>query len=179
MLAKILANPGGMLIMDEPTNDLDMETLELLEERLVNYDGTVLLVSHDRVFLDNVVTSVLVFSGQGIINEYVGGYSDWLKYQTSLEKAAKKDFDNKTQALDTAKQNKQKLSYKEQKELQQLPELIEQQESRQAELNTLMASPDFYQQDKKDIDDILEELKKLNVELEQTYLRWEELDEMS
>ena len=179
LLAHLFTKPANLIVMDEPTNDLDMETLELLEERLVSYDGTVLLVSHDRVFLDNVVTSVLVFSGQGIINEYVGGYSDWLKYQTSLVKAGKKESANKSQTAETVKPKKKKLSYKEQRELEQLPEFIEQQETRQAELNREINSPDFYRQDKDEIARVLEELKKLDAQLEQTYQRWDNLEAMN
>ncbi len=122
--------------MDEPTNDLDMETLELLEEKLTDYDGTLLIVSHDRAFLDNVVTSVLVFEGAGVINEYVGGYSDWLAYTQAraqqLAQATKQAAQRATTKTAEPLANttkKKKLSYKEQQGLQQLPAVIEQLEA--------------------------------------------------
>jgi len=170
-----------LLVMDEPTNDLDLETLELLEEKLVNYDGTLLLVSHDRAFLDNVVTSVFVLDGSGRVEEYVGGYSDWLDQRPAPEakaQPAKKAPEKpKTEPAQPAK--KKKLSYKEQQELSQLPERIEQLESRQAELNALMNLPEFYKNDQPTIAKTLDELNQTVASLEEAYRRWDELEEMA
>lgn len=179
LLAKLFTKTANLIIMDEPTNDLDMETLELLEERLVEYKGTLLIVSHDRVFLDNVVTSVIVFEGHGQVSEYVGGYSDWLAYnqaqakqQAKANKISKAEIKQVTETVT----KKKKLSYKEQKELTELPVLIEGLESKQVEINQQIAMPEFYQQDQKKINLVLEELAKINTDLEQAYARWDELE---
>ena len=183
LLAKLFTKTANLIIMDEPTNDLDMETLELLEERLVEYTGTLLIVSHDRVFLDNVVTSVIVFEGNGVVSEYVGGYSDWLAYsQAQIKEQAKA---NKKQAKaeksltaeETSK--KKKLSYKEQKELTELPATIEALESKQQELNAQIALPEFYQQEQSAINSVLEELAQVGTDLEQAYARWDELEALA
>jgi ATP-binding cassette subfamily F protein uup len=178
LLAKLFIKPANLLVMDEPTNDLDLETLELLEDLLVHYDGTLLLVSHDRVFLDNVVTSVMVFEGKGIINEYVGGYSDWQTYcaqQTKLSLA--NDTVAKTTDKFGVKNTKlKKLSYKETLELKQLPNQIEKLESQQTELNQLINAPDFYRQNQKEVSKVLEELKNIESDLVQAYGRWDELE---
>jgi len=175
LLARLFTRPANLIIMDEPTNDLDIETLELLEEKLVNYDGTLLLVSHDRAFLDNVVTSVLVFEGEGKISEYVGGHSDWLRLRKAAEseQSQKKPADEK-KLKKTVK--KKKLSYKDQRELDQLPELIEQLDARQVALNVQINAPDFYKQEQEKINLVLTELKELESELEQAYQRWDELE---
>ena len=179
LLARLFSQPCNLLIMDEPTNDLDMETLELLEELLGVFEGTLILVSHDRDFIDNVVTSTLVFEGDGRIAEYVGGYSDWLAYtqarnkESSAALAATKAV--KTQPAAAATQ-KRKLSFKEQKELETLPGQIEAMEARQAELNALVNAPDFYRQEQGQVNVILGELKTLEGSLEQAYARWSELD---
>jgi ATP-binding cassette subfamily F protein uup len=117
LLARLFARPSNLLVMDEPTNDLDAETLELLEEMVANYAGTLLLVSHDRAFLDNVVTSTLVFEGGGAVNEYVGGYSDWLQQRrTAAAKPRAAASPGKVAS------SKRRLSYKEQRELEALPD---------------------------------------------------------
>nr|WP_221894433.1 ATP-binding cassette domain-containing protein [Bathymodiolus japonicus methanotrophic gill symbiont]GFO71349.1 ABC transport system&\ len=182
LLAKLFTKTANLIIMDEPTNDLDMETLELLEERLVEYKGTLLIVSHDRVFLDNVVTSVIVFEGHGQVSEYIGGYSDWLAYnqaqakqQAKANKISKAD---KKQPPETATKKK-KLSYKEQKELTELPVVIEDLESNQVEINQQIAMPEFYQQDQQKINLVLEGLAKINTDLEQAYARWDELEALA
>ncbi len=178
LLARLFTRPANLIIMDEPTNDLDIETLELLEEKLVNYDGTLLLVSHDRAFLDNVVTSVLVFEGDGKISEYVGGHADWLRQSkvAETEKLQKKPaLDKKTKG--PAK--KKKLSYKDQRELEQLPELIEQLDAKQADLNEKINAPDFYKQEQDKINLILTEFKENEAELEQAYQRWDELEALA
>ena len=180
LLARLFTRPANLIIMDEPTNDLDLETLELLEHRLVTYEGTLLLVSHDRTFLDNVVTSVFVFEGDGIIKEYVGGYSDWLQQnsqeqaQKNTEKTAKATQQNKP-----AKTGKNKLSYKEQRELEQLPELIEALDNKQSELNEQINALDFYRQEQEIVAKTLEELAQTDTELEQAYQRWDELEALA
>ncbi len=188
LLARLFTKPANLIIMDEPTNDLDLETLELLEEKLVDYEGTLLIVSHDRVFLDNVVTSVLVFEGQGVVNEYVGGYSDWLTYteETAKQRNAEARTSSKPATpVATAANNsvaapkKKKLSFKEQQELQQLPALIEQLEAEQAELNANVSDPAFYRQDPAIVAEKLEQVRQLVEKLEQTYNRWNELDALA
>ncbi len=178
LLARLFTRPANLIIMDEPTNDLDIETLELLEEKLVNYDGTLLLVSHDRAFLDNVVTSVLVFEGEGKISEYVGGHADWVRHcmKAATEKPEKKSVaDKKPKA--TAR--KKKLSYKDQRELEKLPEFIEKLDARQAALNEKINAPDFYKQEQDKINLVLTELKEIEAELEQAYQRWDELEALA
>jgi len=123
LLARLFIQPANLLVLDEPTNDLDVETLELLEELLCNYDGTLILVSHDRTFLDNVVTSTLAFEGDGVINEYVGGYEDWLRQSKKTEV---KNEIKPAQVKETKKEkSKTKLTYKDQRELDNLPQKIE------------------------------------------------------
>ena len=175
LLARLFIQPANLLVLDEPTNDLDVETLELLEELLCNYDGTLILVSHDRTFLDNVVTSTLAFEGDGQVNEYVGGYEDWLRQsrQVNTSSTAKKTEKKETKS----KKKKTKLSYKDQFELDTLPQNIEKLEAEQEQLQNQIAEPDFYQQEKKDIDKVLTRLSELEKELETTYARWEELSD--
>ena len=173
LLTKLFARPSNLLVLDEPTNDLDMETLELLEELLVDYDGTVLLVSHDRAFLNNVVTSTLVFEGGGTVKEYAGGYDDWLRQrQPPPAKAPKRDAEKPR----PRKADAQKLTYKEKRELEALPEKIETLEARQEELHTLMADPDFYRKDGDAIAATRAELEALTQDLEAAYGRWELLE---
>ena len=177
-LAKLFTKPANLIIMDEPTNDLDIETLELLEDKLVDYDGTLFLVSHDRAFLDNVVTSVLVFEGDGIINEFVGGHADWVQHrkQTNTPEKAKKE---QLIAESKAKPKKKKLSYKEQRELQQLPELIEQLDTKQAVLTEQISDADFYRQEQPVVNKVLDELKQAEKQLEQAYRRWDQLESLA
>lgn len=180
MLAKLFAKPFNLLVMDEPTNDLDVETLELLEELLMQYQGTLILVSHDRDFLDNVVTSTLVFEGDAKVNEYVGGYQDWLRQRESMTKklpAQNKKADAKKEVRQTAeKQKAKKLSYKDQRELDQLPGLIESLDGELARLTDQMADPIFYQQDKETIAETTQKLKTTEEELAMAYQRWEKLE---
>jgi len=179
LLARLFSQPCNLLVMDEPTNDLDVETLELLEELLASFEGTLILVSHDRVFLDNVVTSTLVFEGDGKIGEYVGGYSDWLalvKQSESKPAPAKAD---KPEPVKTAATPKRKMSFKEQRELENLPGEIETLENRQAELNTLINSADFYKQDAGTVKRQLDEAESLVSKLETAYARWNELDALA
>ena len=185
LLAQLFTKPANLLVMDEPTNDLDVETLELLEELLTEFDGTLLLVSHDRTFLDNVVTSTLVFEGQGELNEYVGGYEDWLRQtkvkNKSKNKEATKESITKTviettKAEHVAAKQKRKLSYKEQRELEALPEKIEALEEEQAQLQQQMSAADFYKQAQDKIIAATQRVECIQQELEQAYQRWEELE---
>jgi ATP-binding cassette subfamily F protein uup len=174
LLARLFTHPANLLVMDEPTNDLDVETLELLEELLNDYTGTLLLVSHDRAFLDNVVTSTLVFEGQGTVNEYVGGYEDWLRQRR--QPAADGDKSRSRPMPKVAKAKPRKLSYKEQRELEVLPVRLESLETEQTDLQAQVAAPEFYRQDKAAIAAILERLEVVGNELEQCFERWEALE---
>lgn len=180
LLARLFTKAANLIIMDEPTNDLDLETLEMLEEKLVDYQGTLLLVSHDRAFLDNVVTSVFVFEGEGNVNEYIGGYAEWFalanarKQQQAKEKVAASAKKEKPKAS-----NKKKISFKEQKELDQLPEQIAQLETEQQSLSDQIAGADFYKQDQEAVQNTLEKLKEIDDKLEQAYQRWDELEAMT
>ncbi len=179
MLARLFARPANLLVMDEPTNDLDVETLELLEELLLAYQGTLLLVSHDRVFLDNAVTSTLVFEGGGRIGEYVGGYSDWLRQRRNRpapESASSVKAGQPATAPEPARAGPRKLSYKEQRELESLPGKIESLEAEQERLQTAVSNPAFYQQAAGEITATLARLATIMQELETGYARWEELE---
>lgn len=183
LLAKLFAQPSNLLVMDEPTNDLDVETLELLEELLAGYQGTLLLVSHDRAFLDNVVSSTLVLQGDGKVDEYVGGYSDWLRQssqswlrQRPAASAPVAAIAAKSPAPLPVQETKRKLSYKEQRELEQLPSRIEQIEADIGARGEAMNDPAFFQQDSAAIVRANEALAKLQLELESAYTRWAELD---
>ena len=181
MLAKLFAKPFNLLVMDEPTNDLDVDTLELLEELLMQYEATLILVSHDRAFLDNVVTSTLVFEGDGQVNEYIGGYEDWLR-QSAIDMKKKTETakipEKKPvkQPLKSETKTAKKLSYKEQREIEQLPLLIEELDSELTELTENMAEPTFYQQDKESISAVTQRLADIEQELKAAYERWEALE---
>jgi ATP-binding cassette subfamily F protein uup len=185
LLARLFTKAANLIVMDEPTNDLDLETLELLEEKLVNYEGTLLLVSHDRAFLDNVVTSVFVLDGSGVVNEFVGGYSDWLDYRTTVKSApapaAKKTAANKaTESAPASTAKKKKPSFKEQQELAKLPGIIEALETKQAELSNMASSPEFYSQaDKAAVNRTLDEIKQVESDLAAAYQRWDELEALA
>ncbi|HTI52042.1 MAG TPA: ATP-binding cassette domain-containing protein, partial [Planctomycetaceae bacterium] len=174
LLARIFTRPSNLLILDEPTNDLDAETLELLEELLADYPGTLLLVSHDRAFLNNVVTSTLVFEGEGQIKEYAGGYDDWVR-----QKPADRTPDPaaaKPPATRAPRERTKKLSYKEQRELESLPALIETLETEQTQLQQKFAEPGFYQQPGLEIAKVTNRLEALQQELQSAYSRWESLE---
>ncbi len=175
LLAKLLTKPSNVLVMDEPTNDLDAETLELLEELLLDYPGTLLLVSHDRVFLNNVVTSTLVFEGEGQISEYVGGYDDWLRQRKPDMPVKAEKTPAKGEKSKPRRNGPQKMSYKDQRELEALPQRIEEMEEEQQQLYQTMADPTFYQQGGGEIAKAKDRLKALEQELDATYQRWEEL----
>jgi len=179
-LARLFSKPSNVLVMDEPTNDLDIETLELLEELLLDYPGTIILVSHDRAFLNNVVTSTIVMEGEGEINEYPGGYDDWL----SQRKAAARVEPPKTkEKIEPVKKKKpvvpRKLTFKEQKELDSLPLKIEKLENEQEELYKLLADFNFYQGDSAEVERVKARSATLSEELLKAYQRWEHLEELA
>ncbi len=177
LLAKLFAKPSNLLVMDEPTNDLDVETLELLEELLASYSGTLLLVSHDREFLDNVVTSTLALEGDGRIGEYVGGYSDWVRQVARAPVRSERASSEVTAAAAaTAPAAKRKLNYKDSRELDELPRRIDALETRIAECGANMQDARFYQQDGAAIIAANNEVAALQAELDAAYLRWQELD---
>lgn len=180
LLAKILAKPANLLILDEPTNDLDIETLELLEDMLENYTGTMLLVSHDRDFINNVVTSSIVFEGEGQVNEYVGGYDDWLRQRKEKDpkKPVSQSSDKAKQTNEKPRQKTAKLSYKDQRELDQLPAKIAELEQKIEQVQSIMAEPKFYQQDHEKVASVSAELDNYESQLEQLFERWEELEAM-
>lgn len=175
LLARLFSLPTNFLVMDEPTNDLDIETLELLEELLSAYKGTILLVSHDRQFLDNVVTSTLVFEGDGVIQEYVGGYEDWLRQRKPVPTVSTPKTQPK-KTVQTKEKVKPTLSTQEREELKRLPKKIEKLEEEIAQLQTRMGEVSFYNQDKEEVNRILSQFKKKSAELEEAYARWEELE---
>jgi len=178
LLAKLFARPANVLVLDEPTNDLDVETLELLEELILEYSGTVLLVSHDRTFVNNVVTSTLVFEGPGQIEGYAGGYDDWLdqRGETTPPKPEKQLPGRARKTVPSPAIRRKKLGYMEKRELESLPGRIESLEARQQELFLIMSDADFYRQDGERITAVKQELEKLERELESAFTRWEELE---
>lgn len=178
LLARMFTKPSNLLVLDEPTNDLDAETLELLEEMLVDYPGTLLVVSHDRAFLNNVVTSTLVFEGDGQVKDYAGGYDDWLR-QKSVETAPPARSLAKSEPAPTLVpkiEKPKKLSFKEQKELDALPKLIETLETEQASLQQRLADPTFYQTAANEIRQVTSRLEVIAQELQQAFERWEILE---
>ncbi|ESQ13632.1 MAG TPA: ABC transporter ATP-binding protein [Chromatiaceae bacterium] len=196
LLARLFTRPANVLVLDEPTNDLDAETLELLEELLLGFDGTLLLVSHDRDLLDNVVTSTLVLQGNGQVGDYVGGYSDWLRQRPSplssptsqpasqqASKQAKRPGSESKQSAPRSQSSGKpskpgtKLSYKEQRELEQLPEQIENLEAEQESLHRQMADPALYRGDGSEAAAAKTRLNQIEVELSANYARWEALEE--
>lgn len=178
LLAKLFAKPANVLVLDEPTNDLDAETLELLEEQLVEFSGTLLVVSHDRQFLNNVVTSTIVFEN-GNVKEYVGGYDDWLRQRPAEESPtppAKPPAKSEPKRRERA-DGKRRLSYKEQQELASLPTTIETLEAEVALLHEAMADPSFYQQPGDEIAEKRNQLTELESQVAAAYTRWEELEQ--
>lgn len=192
LLAKLFSKPANLLILDEPTNDLDVETLELLEEVLSSFKGTVLMVSHDRAFLDNVVTSTLVFEGEGKVREYVGGYQDWIRQGGSPKllgvtenKSGKAELNSAVvtapaavvaPAVEAAAPAKKKLSYKLQRELEALPGEIDAQEQKIAALEATMADAGFYQKPAAETAKVIAELEQAQAKLDEMVERWAELD---
>jgi len=179
LLARIFTRSANMLVLDEPTNDLDVDTLELLEDLLSDYTGTLLLVSHDRTFLDDVVTSTIVFEDGGEVVEYVGGYEDWERQRSAPPDTQKKVKQISTQTKTVKRKQlsqKPKLGFNEKRELENLPVKIEQLEQQQKAIEHEIASELFYKQDKATITTTLSQLQKINDDLNKSYARWEELD---
>lgn len=181
LLARLFARPSNVLVLDEPTNDLDMETLELLEERLLEYSGTILLVSHDREFLNNVVTGTLVFEAGGVVREYAGGYDDWLRQRPASAdpKASGGPGTNakpKPEKRRVSKDRPRKLTFKEGKELETLPARIEELEQEQKSLYERMSDPEFYRGEGETISRARARIDELGQELEEAYGRWQELE---
>jgi ATP-binding cassette subfamily F protein uup len=180
ILAKLFTRPANLLVLDEPTNDLDMETLEVLEDRLTRFSGTLIVVSHDRQFLDNVVTSTVAFEADGGIREYVGGYSDWLRHGKELaevdaprvERASRREAAQQGPARTPTK-----LSYREQRELDRLPDRIEQLETELAALSGEVSARDFYSRRQDDVQAVLRQLGETQAALDQAMQRWTELDD--
>ena len=183
ILAKVFSKPANVLVLDEPTNDLDIETLELLEDILIKFEGTILLVSHDRKFMDNVVTSLMVFEANGKINEYVGGYSDWSikggklqKVGDSNEKTDKARGKNLTQENQRKHGTTKRKSREHDKEISRILLLIEKLELEQSELEKILSGPNFYEDSKENIERTLKKFTENKKDLEITYERWEQLD---
>ena len=178
MLARIFTQPSNLLVLDEPTNDLDIETLDLLEGLLIDYTGTILLVSHDRTFINNIVTSTVVFEDDSVVREYVGDYDDWLRQRPQESKPSRASASKQEASPAQATRARVKLRFSEQKELDALPQTIERLETEQQELFQTMADPGLYKKDRADVvvmNDRLEELKRL---LAEAYERWEELEQL-
>ncbi|MDH4048906.1 MAG: ATP-binding cassette domain-containing protein [Gammaproteobacteria bacterium] len=181
ILAKLFTRPANLLVLDEPTNDLDMETLEVLEDRLTSYNGTLIVVSHDREFLDNVVTSVLVFESDGRVQEYVGGYSDWLRHGRLLAETENPVTPQVPPANDKTVRNAtkpKKLGFNEQRELESLPERIERLESELAGLQRKMADRGFYAQPHDLVKPVLEQAEAMQHDLDLALRRWTELEDL-
>ena len=190
LLAKLFSKPANLLVLDEPTNDLDVETLELLEEVLLTFKGTVLIVSHDRAFLDNVVTSTLVFQGEGQVREYVGGYQDWLRQGGSPRLLGVSEGRESKQPVlveepavvpasapaQSAEAPKKKLSYKLQRELEAIPQQIDALESQLAAVQKDISASDFYQRSAEETQAVLAQMEGLQLELDKLLERWAELD---
>lgn len=179
LLAKLFAKPVNLLVLDEPTNDLDIETLELLESILVEYTGTLLLISHDRAFINQVVTSVLVYEGEGQFNEYIGGFDDYQRVKKQQKENKSPVLKKESPLQETTQKAKKitKLSFNEQRELQQLPARIEALESELAVLQSAMTNPEYYQQDPSVLALDKAKMEALETDLEQAYSRWETLEE--
>ena len=186
LLAKLFIKPANVLVLDEPTNDLDVDTLELLEELLLNYTGTVLIVSHDRAFINNLVTSCFVFEGEGKISEFVGSYDDWLRQRptpTNTAKKKSKSSQKKVEKVAEAKPSSEennkpekKLGFNEQQELKNLPKEIEQLESKVSDLEAQMADSNFFKQEHRVTAGVTDELQEVNAALKVKYDRWEALE---
>ncbi len=174
LLAKMFCQPSNVLVLDEPTNDLDFETLDLLEQLLVDYTGTLLLISHDRSFINDVVTSTLSFEGNGLIDEYVGGYDDWMRQRSTAKQ--EKISEPKTGAAKIRSTKQTKLSYKLQRELDELPLKIEKLEQNQQLMHDSVSDPDYFKKDKEQIALDQKKLAEIDKQLTQAYSRWEELD---
>ncbi|MGE5361625.1 MAG: ATP-binding cassette domain-containing protein [Bacteroidales bacterium] len=187
LLARLFTRPANVLVLDEPTNDLDLETLELLEAQLVEWPGTLMLVSHDRVFLDNIVTSTLVFGGDGRVEEFVGGYEDWRRQQAAREaaSAARRETSSRetrepiaprAAAVPDGEAPRKRLTWNEQRELEQLPARIEALEAEERQVQATIAAPDFYKEPREKIVAALARLEQIKQALHEAYARWDHLD---
>jgi ATP-binding cassette subfamily F protein uup len=182
LLARLFTRPANVLVLDEPTNDLDLETLELLETRLLDYEGTVLVVSHDRSFLDNLCTSTLVFEGRGVVREYVGGYSDWRRVVERRAESAVPTGSGKKKRPPTprprtdASEGRERLTFRERREREGLPDRIEALEEELRRIHERMAAPGFFKRDPEEIRTATEESQRLTEEIDALYARWAELD---
>jgi ABC transport system ATP-binding/permease protein len=177
LLARLFTRPANVLVLDEPTNDLDLETLELLEQQLVEWPGTLLLVSHDRRFLDNVVTSTLAFEGNGAVEEYVGGYEDYLRQKAHPPSAA-------TARLARAPERpkalaRKKRSFKEEREYKDLPDRIHALEDEQKQLQTKLADPESYKKPGSEIQAAVDRTEQIDRELHEAMARWDQLDSIN
>ncbi|AVR95968.1 ATP-binding cassette domain-containing protein [Pseudoduganella armeniaca] len=185
LLARLFAKPANVLVLDEPTNDLDIDTLELLEELLEDYPGTVFLVSHDRMFLDNVVTQVIVAEGGGVWRDYIGGYSDWERVSASMASARKAEPKAEAKpakapaAAAAPAAPKKKLSFKEQRELEELPKLIASLEDEQSALNVTLSDPDFYKKTPAEAKRVQQRISEIETELMAALERWEAIEARS
>ena len=178
MLARLFTQPSNLLVLDEPTNDLDIETLDLLEDLLVDYTGTILLVSHDRSFINNIVTSTVVFEGGSVVKEYVGDYDDWLRQRPHEIKSNGATTSNPEALPTRAPRARTKLGFNQQKELDQLPQIIESLEGNQQELFQMMSDPELYKKNRADITATNDRLDELKILLDEAYSRWEELEQL-
>jgi ATP-binding cassette subfamily F protein uup len=190
LLARLFTRPANVLVLDEPTNDLDLETLELVEQQLVEWPGTLLLVSHDRRFLDNVVTSTLAFEGQGKVEEYVGGYEDYLRQKppgdtkdlsgsVTHSSGAAKDLSGapkRSSGSTKTSAGKKKRSFKEEREFNELPERIAALEAEQKQLQAALADPEFYKKPGSEIQAAVDRLDQIDAELLEAMARWDALD---
>lgn len=184
LLAKLFARPANLLVLDEPTNDLDIDTLELLEERIADFDGTLLLVSHDRAFLDRVVTSLLVLEGDGRVQEFIGGWSDYVAWRTERMRttAPPRQTSSRgseavaTRVKDLTPSRSRRLSFNDQREFDSLPTTIESLETEKAELERMIADPAFYQRPHDEVRGSLARLQSLSAEIDAAYARWAELE---
>jgi ATP-binding cassette subfamily F protein uup len=184
LLARLFARPANLVVLDEPTNDLDIESLELLEQRLQDYAGTLLLVSHDRRFLDNVVTQTLTAEGGGAWREYVGGYSDWLQQRGSATLNDGRTFANALNDVEkssppVASKPRKRLGYKEQRELASIPQEIEALEREQSELTARMSAPDYHLQGAEQTRTDVKRIEEIEAALLSKFARWEALESVN
>lgn len=187
LLAKLFARPVNLLVLDEPTNDLDLDTLELLEERIADFDGTLLLVSHDRAFLDRVVTSLLVLEGDGRVQEFIGGWTDYANWRALRQRNAapprettssRESSPAAVRAKDSTPSRSRRLTFKEQREFDSLPATIESLETDKSELERAVADPAFYQRPQDEVRSALTRLQSLGAEIDAGYTRWAELESL-
>jgi ATP-binding cassette subfamily F protein uup len=176
LLARLLTQPANVLVLDEPTNDLDIETLELVEAELVRFPGTLLVVSHDRRFLNNVVTSTLVFEGEGRVEEYLGGYDDWLRQRSAAAPSPAPAVKPAAVPRPSVPSPRARLSYREKEEFDRLPARIADLEAELARLEAAVASPDFYKETRTAIEDTLARVDATRRQIDLSYRRWDELD---